>query len=79
MSAGLPVVTSDRGSLPEVAGDAALLVNPENPSAIRNALLDAIEDTTTRQRLMEVGLKRCNDFSWVKASHETFRVYQKLV
>ena len=79
MSAGLPVVTSDRGALPEVAGDAALIVDPENPGAIRNALLDAIEDGTIRRRLINAGLKRCDEFSWVKAAHETFRVYQKLV
>ncbi len=79
MSAGLPVVTSDRGALPEVAGDAALIVDPEDPAAIRNALLDAIEDSVIRQRLIEAGVRRCDDFSWVKAAHETFRVYQKLV
>ena len=79
MSAGLPVVTSDRGALPEVAGDAALIVDPEDPSAIRNALLDAMEDDATRRRLIEAGLRRCDGFSWAKAAHETFRVYRGLV
>ena len=50
-----------------------------NDIAEHLALLDAIEDSVIRQRLIEAGVRRCDDFSWVKAAHETFRVYQKLV
>ncbi len=79
MSAGLPVVASNRGALPEVADGAALIIDPEDPSAIRNALVDTVEDSSVRQRLIEAGLSRCAGFSWVKAAHDTFRVYQSMV
>jgi glycosyltransferase involved in cell wall biosynthesis len=76
MSAGTPVVTSDRGAMAEVAGDAALLVDPER----RGNLADALERLTTngelRTRLAAEGPSRAAEFTWERAAEETMRVYR---
>ena len=78
MSAGLPVVTSNRSALADVAGDAGLLVNPEDPYDLRIAIEEALDDGPTRRHLIEAGFKREGEFSWIKAAHETMRVYRRL-
>ncbi len=78
MSAGLPVVTSNRAALAEVAGDAALLVNPEDPHELRIAIEEALEAGAVRRRLIEAGLQRESEFSWMKAAHETMQIYRSL-
>ena len=79
MSAGLPVVTSNRSALSEVAGDAALLVNPEDPCEIRSAIEEALEEGPTRRRLINAGSRREQEFSWFKAARETLQVYRRLL
>ena len=79
MSAGLPVVTSNRSALAEVAGNAALLVDPEDSYDLRIAIEEVLEEGPTRRRLIEAGFRRERQFSWVKAAHETMRVYRRLV
>ena len=79
MSAGLPVVTSNRSALAEVAGDAALLVNPEDAYEIRIAIEEALEEGPTRRRLIHAGLQREQEFGWFKAARETLRVYRRLL
>lgn len=64
MQAGVPVITSDRSSMPEVSGEAALLVNPENPVAIAAAMSEIEEDEELRGRLRRDGLERAKRFSW---------------
>jgi alpha-1,3-rhamnosyl/mannosyltransferase len=78
MSAGLPVVTSHRSALPEVAGDAALLVDPEDNDVIVDAIGRILEDSGLRRRLIDAGLVRAGQFSWTKAAAETLKVYDKL-
>ncbi len=78
MSAGLPVVTSKRSALPEVAGDAALLVDPEKINDIVRALERVLESSRLRERLRQAGLARAAKFSWIKAAHETLKVYRKV-
>ena len=79
MSAGLPVVTSNRSALAEVAGDAALLVNPEDAYEIRIAIEEALEEGPTRRRLIHAGLQREQEFGWFKAARETLWVYRRLL
>jgi len=79
MSAGLPVVTSNRSATAEVAGEAALLVNPEDSYDLRIAIEEALEDGPTRRRLIQAGFKREGEFSWTKAAHQTMRVYRRLI
>jgi alpha-1,3-rhamnosyl/mannosyltransferase len=78
MAAGLPVVTSNRSALPEVAADAALLVDPEKINDIVRALERVLESSRLREKLRQAGLARAAQFSWIKAAHETLRVYRKV-
>jgi glycosyltransferase involved in cell wall biosynthesis len=79
MAAGLPVLTSDRSALREVAGDAALLVNPEDTGAIAGALRQLTRDEETRTQLVRRGDERIREFSWEKAAAQTWEVYRELV
>jgi glycosyltransferase involved in cell wall biosynthesis len=67
-SVGLPVVTSSTSSLPEAAGDAALLVDPLDAGAIGRALRDAMRDETLRARLVEAGYRNVRRFRWEEAA-----------
>jgi glycosyltransferase involved in cell wall biosynthesis len=75
---GTPVITSNTTSLPEVAGDAALLVNPEDPQEIAEALQKAMEKPALRRQLIARGLKRAKLFRWEKTAKETLLVYESL-
>lgn len=78
MACGTPVVCSDRGSLGEVAGDAALIVNPEEPEAIADAVSRVLKDMNLRQSLILKGLERAKQFTWERAAEQTFQVYQEI-
>ena len=71
---GVPVLTSNNSSLPEVAGDAALLVDPTDVDAIANAMLRLSQDEVLRQQLIEAGYANVRRFSWEKAARETLAV-----
>lgn len=79
MTAGLPVITSNRSALPEVAGDAALLVDPENTEALREALARLATDEGLRAKLICSGRARTQLFSWEKAALETWEAYRSLL
>jgi glycosyltransferase involved in cell wall biosynthesis len=79
MAAGVPVITSNRSALPEVAGDAALLIDPEDTGALRAGLRKLAEDSGLRKELAQRGLERAAMFSWEKAVRETWRVYGELL
>ncbi len=63
MAAGTPVVTSDRSSLPEVAGNAAVLVDPHSPDSIAEGVFEAIEDPDRRAELIRRGRRRAAEFT----------------
>jgi len=71
MSAGAPVLTSNASSLPEVAGDAALLVDPRDTDAIAAALQRLLEDTALAAELRARGRERAAAFSWDRTARET--------
>lgn len=79
MAAGLPVVTSDRSALKEVAGNAALLVDPERSDAIAKALRELTGNPGRRSELTQLGRDRAASFSWEKAVRLTWDVYQELL
>jgi glycosyltransferase involved in cell wall biosynthesis len=79
MAAGTPVLTSDRSALPEVAGDAALLVDPENTETLRQALLAMTQAHGLRDELSRRGLERARQFTWEKAVVETWKLYKELL
>jgi glycosyltransferase involved in cell wall biosynthesis len=79
MSAGVPVVTSDRSALPEVAGDAALLIDPGNTEALGNALRQLTINLDLREELIRRGIERARTFTWEKAVRETWDVYRTIL
>lgn len=78
MACGTPVITSNIASLPEVAGDAAMLVDPYNIEVLADSLVKLIEDSNLRNKLIEKGLIRAKSFSWSKAAQAMMKVYEKL-
>ena len=78
MACGVPVVTSNLSSLPEVAGDAALLIDPCDSAALSHALGRALQDTALRRRLTRAGLKRAQHFTWRRAALELLALYRNL-
>jgi glycosyltransferase involved in cell wall biosynthesis len=77
MSRGVPSACSDRSSLPEVVGDAALLFDPSDPAAIRSAIERLLDDAPLRQRLRAAGLQRAVQFSWERCAAETAAAYER--
>ena len=78
MAHGVAVLTSSVSALPEVSGDAALLVDPADTNSITKGLCRLIEDGTLRAELVKKGLARCREFTWDKAVEKTWKVYQEL-
>lgn len=74
MQFGVPVVTSNVSSLPEAAGDGALLIDPQNPKAIYRALQRVLEDKELYQTLSQKAKEQAKKFSWSKAARETLEV-----
>ena len=78
MACGTPVVTSNVTSLPEVAGDAAILAPPQDISAISAAVTKIWQDQDFRQSLKKKGLKRIQQFTWEKTAEQIASVYEKV-
>jgi len=78
-SCGVPVMTSHNSSLPEIAGDAALLVDPENEEEIAQAMLRLSQDEKLRQDLVAKGYRNLSRFSWEKAARETLAVLARII
>ena len=68
MACGTPVIAADRAALPEVCGDAALLVDPDDPDAITRAVLSAYESRPLAARLKAAGIERAQRYSWERAA-----------
>ena len=79
MACGTPVVTSNTTSLPEIAGDAALLVNPYSTREIGECLERVLKDRQLRRELTRKGLQRAKKFQWREASMKTIEVYRELL
>ena len=77
MARGLPVACSNRSSLVEVAGQAALLFDPEDPHAIASAVQEILRDTATTSRLRAAGYEQARRFSWSATAQATFRTYER--
>ncbi|NJO06626.1 MAG: glycosyltransferase family 4 protein [Chloroflexaceae bacterium] len=78
MRCGCPVVVSNRAALPEMVGDAALLVDPLDTEAMAAALHRALTDTPTRTILRDRGFERSQSFTWERAAQQTWEVYQRV-
>ena len=79
MACGVPVVASNTSALPEVAGGAAMLVEPLDVDAMGRAIASVLRDETLRGRLREDGIARASEFSWQTAARRTLDAYASLV
>ena len=70
-------MTSNNSSIPEVAGDGALLVDPTDVEAIAQAMLRLSQDESLRQQLIAAGYANVKRFSWEKAAKETLAVFEE--
>jgi glycosyltransferase involved in cell wall biosynthesis len=77
MTMGAPVITSNISSIPEIAGDAALMLDPTSVEEIANALCRVVEDSELRKRLSADGLSRASQFSWNRCAEETKAAYAR--
>jgi glycosyltransferase involved in cell wall biosynthesis len=77
MARGLPVACSNRSSLPEVAGDAALLFDPEDASAIAAAIETLLTDAATAARLRACGPAQASRFTWRRSAELTVASYRR--
>jgi len=76
MASGTPVVAAASGSVPEIAGDAAVLVDPSDPVALAGGIERALAD---RKRLVDAGLERAKRYSWAETARRTLAVYRELL
>jgi glycosyltransferase involved in cell wall biosynthesis len=77
MACGTPVVTSSVSSLPEVTGDAALLIDPKDEQALAGALMEILNNQRLRAELREKGIAQAGKFTWRDAAEKTLRLYRE--
>jgi glycosyltransferase involved in cell wall biosynthesis len=78
MACGVPVITSNTSSMPEVGGKAALFIDPFNPEDIAAAMHRLLNDQTLRQQLIKDGFENTAKFSWSKMATDVLSIYQEL-
>ena len=78
MASGTPVVTSNLSSLPEVTGDAAVLVDPYDPRAIADGIYSVLTDDSLRRSLRAKGLARARQFSWEQSVRRVHEIYRQV-
>jgi len=79
MASGTPVITSNISSLPEVVGDAALLIDPYDASAIADAMRRVLLDSDLRDDLRQRGLRRVSEFSWERSVRRVREIYEEVL
>jgi glycosyltransferase involved in cell wall biosynthesis len=78
MACGCPVVTSITSSLPEVVGEAGIMVNPYDTGGLAQAMRRVLTDDKLRDDMVRKGLEQAKKFSWEKAAEQTLEVYNKV-
>ena len=78
MACGAAVITSNSTALPEVAGDAAILVNPKDPEELAEAMVRVLEDASLRTSLKTRGIERARQFTWARSARQTLAVYREV-
>lgn len=76
MQCGVPVITSNTSSLPEVVGDAGIMVSPVDNDSICQAILDVYRNSALRSLLRAKSLERSAQFSWERCTRETVAAYK---
>jgi len=74
MACGVPIVASRRAAIPEVVGDAGLLVDPSEPESIAARVVEVLEDDRLAADLSRRGAERARSFSWERTAEQTWRV-----
>lgn len=78
MACGTPVITSNTSSLPEVVGDAGIMVNPYDVDGLADAMYEVLTNDELREDMIKKGLERAKMFSWEKCAKETLDVYEEV-
>ena len=78
MACGAPVITSNTSSLPEVVGDAALMIDPYNIGELTRAILQVLQNEQLRNELRQKGYVRAQHFTWAQSARKMLSVYQRL-
>jgi len=78
MACGVPVITSNTSSMPEIAGDAALIVDPFKPEEIAEAMISLSNNRDLRGELISKGYKRASHFSWRSMAENVLEIYRKI-
>jgi len=77
MASGLPVITSTTSSMPEIAGKAAIQVDPENNEEIAKALVNLLTNIELRKELIHLGIERAKEFKWMLSAQKTLAIYKE--
>lgn len=78
MACGVPVVSSNTSSLPEVLGDAALMVSPVDTDACAKAIVTILEDQSLAEKLKKLGIEQAQKFTWNRTGEATNKVYERM-
>ena len=78
MACGAPVITSNVASMPEIAGESGILIDPNDESELADAMGRVLTDDELRARLARAGLERAQSFSWERAAQATLAVYERV-
>jgi glycosyltransferase involved in cell wall biosynthesis len=78
MACGVPVVTSNTSSLPEVVGNAGIMVDPHDINSLSEAMANVIKDKELKCRMRRDGLKRSKMFTWEKTVSDVLKIYKEV-
>ncbi len=78
MACGVPVITSNCSSLPEVIGNSTIMIDPDRPDEITQAICAVLKDENLRNHLIKTGLERVKLFSWKKCAEETIKLFEEV-
>jgi alpha-1,3-rhamnosyl/mannosyltransferase len=76
MACGCPVICSNTASMPEVAGDAAVLIDPSRSDELAHAIEIIVHDTTFREKIMAKGFNRAKNFTWSNTAAQTLDIFK---
>lgn len=79
MACGCPVISSNLSAMPEVVGDADILIDPYDEKALQESMVRLSSDEKLREQLKAKGLKRASSFSWERCAQKTLEVYKKIL
>lgn len=79
MKCGVPVITSNTSSMPEIVGDAGVLCDPFQPETLANAILELYQDESLKRSMSNKGVARAAQFSWEENARQTLQIYEQII